>query len=153
MAGNVGDGYRGLDGCLSKEVQAELGILVVPLEQCVVDYLGSRRWSVCADYLAGLPCLLEYERSSEESRAVNLNPRPGRKCTNQSDRSQTLARTRRGPCRLERADLVWRKRLMRMPSRALKFSIRSTSRPNSKLWSGGAGKCRQTLSSLLKRGN
>jgi hypothetical protein len=153
MAGDVGDGYRGLDDCLSKEVQAELGILAVPLKQCVVDYLGSQRWSVCADHLAGLPCLLEYERSSEESLAANVNPRPRQKCANQSARSRMLARTWRGPCRLERADLVWRKRLMRMPSRALKFSIRSTSRPNSKLWSGGAGKCRQTLSSLLKRGN
>jgi hypothetical protein len=30
MAGNVGDGYRGLDGGLSTEVQTELGILAVP---------------------------------------------------------------------------------------------------------------------------
>jgi hypothetical protein len=43
MAGDVGDGYSGLDGCLSKEVQTELGILAVPLKQCVVDYLGSQR--------------------------------------------------------------------------------------------------------------
>ena len=29
MAGNVGYGYRGLDGCLSTKVQAELGVLAV----------------------------------------------------------------------------------------------------------------------------
>lgn len=66
MAGDVGDGYRGLDGCLSKEIQAELGILAVPLKQCVVDFLGSHRWSVRSYYLADLPCVFEYQRSSEE---------------------------------------------------------------------------------------
>ena len=40
MASDAGDGYRSLDGCLSKEVQTELGILVVPPEQCAVDCLG-----------------------------------------------------------------------------------------------------------------
>ena len=34
------DGYRSLDGCLAKEVQTELGILVVPPKQCAVDCLG-----------------------------------------------------------------------------------------------------------------
>jgi hypothetical protein len=60
MAGNVGDGYRGLAGRLSKEVQKELGILAIPLKQCVVDYLGSQRQSVCAHCPAALPRLLEY---------------------------------------------------------------------------------------------
>lgn len=40
MASDAGDGYRRLDGCLSKEVQTELGILVVLTEQCAVDCLG-----------------------------------------------------------------------------------------------------------------
>ena len=72
MAGYVGDGYRGLDGRLSKEVQAELGILAIPLKQCVVDYLGSQRWRLRAYYFAALPFFLEYQRSSEKSLAVNL---------------------------------------------------------------------------------
>jgi hypothetical protein len=67
MAGDVGDGYRGLDGRLSKKVQAELGILAVPLEQCVVDYLGFGRRSVRPASLADLSRLFEYSRSSEES--------------------------------------------------------------------------------------
>jgi hypothetical protein len=92
VAGDVGDGHRGLDGCLSKEVQAELGILAVPHKQCVVDYLGSQRWSVCPYYLADLPYLFEYPGSSEESLAVNQNPRLRRKCT-KGARSQTLVRT------------------------------------------------------------
>lgn len=41
MAGNVSDRCRGLDGRLSAEVQKELGILVIPIEQCTVDCLGS----------------------------------------------------------------------------------------------------------------
>ena len=40
MASDAGDGYRSLDGCVSKEVQTELGILVVPPKQCAVDCLG-----------------------------------------------------------------------------------------------------------------
>lgn len=91
MAGNAGDGHRGLDGCVSKEVQAEFGILAVPLRQSIVDYLGPPRWSVCVDCLAGLPCLIEYQRSSEESPALNLNSGPRQKSMNQRARSQTLA--------------------------------------------------------------
>jgi hypothetical protein len=90
MAGYVGDGYRGLDGRLSKEVQAELGILAIPLKQCVVDYLGSQRWRLRAYYFAALPFFLEYQRSSEESLAVNLIPQPTRKWTNQNAPFQTL---------------------------------------------------------------
>jgi hypothetical protein len=66
MAGDVGDGHRGLDGCLAEEIQAELGILAVPPKQCVVDYLGSHRWSIRSYYLADLPCVLEYQGRSEE---------------------------------------------------------------------------------------
>jgi len=40
MAGDAGDRCRSLDGCLSEEVQTELGILVVPSKQCAVDCLG-----------------------------------------------------------------------------------------------------------------
>jgi hypothetical protein len=40
MAGDVTDGYRSLDGCLSKKVQEELGILAVPFKQRAVDHLG-----------------------------------------------------------------------------------------------------------------
>ena len=40
MASDAGDRCRSLDGCLAEEVQTELGILVVPPEQCTVDCLG-----------------------------------------------------------------------------------------------------------------
>ena len=41
MAGDGSDGYRGVDGCIAEEVQAELGILVIHLKQRAVDCLGS----------------------------------------------------------------------------------------------------------------
>jgi hypothetical protein len=40
MAGDARDGYLGMDGRVSKKVQAELGILAIHLEQCAVDHLG-----------------------------------------------------------------------------------------------------------------
>ena len=63
MANDVGDRCRGLDGGLAKEVQAELGILVIHLKQRAVDYLGRGRWGICADYLAALSGRPEYQRS------------------------------------------------------------------------------------------
>lgn len=63
MAGDVSYRGRGVDGSFAKEVQAELGILVVYLQQRVVDYLGRRRWSVRAYCLAALSGGLEYQRS------------------------------------------------------------------------------------------
>ena len=43
MAGDGHHCHRGLDDRVAEEVQAELGLLVVPLEQRSLDYLGSRR--------------------------------------------------------------------------------------------------------------
>lgn len=66
MAGNVGDSCCGLDGGIAKEVYAELGILVVPVEQRAVGYLGTGRWSLCAHCFATLSCPLEYQGSFQE---------------------------------------------------------------------------------------
>lgn len=52
----AGDGYhshRGVDDRIAEEVQAELGLLVVPLEQRSLDNLGSRRRRLCADCSSG----------------------------------------------------------------------------------------------------
>lgn len=40
MAGHVGNGHRGLDDRLTKEVQKELGLLALPFEQSFMDRLG-----------------------------------------------------------------------------------------------------------------
>ena len=66
MAGDVGDGGRGLDGGVAKEVQTELGILAVPLEQFALDYLGSARSRVRSYRFADLSCFLEYQGNPEE---------------------------------------------------------------------------------------
>lgn len=41
MAGYVGNGHGGLDDCLAKEAQTELGLLAFSLEQSLMDRLGS----------------------------------------------------------------------------------------------------------------
>ena len=67
MAGDGGDRNRRMDGRLSKEIQAELGVLAFPREQCFMDYLGSTRSRVCVDRAATLSCLSEHQRRDEES--------------------------------------------------------------------------------------
>ena len=41
MAGDAGNGHRGLDDRLTKEVQTELGLLALSFEQSFMDRLGS----------------------------------------------------------------------------------------------------------------
>lgn len=43
MAGNAGHGGGGVDGRLTKEVQAQLGLLAISIEQRAVDCLGVAR--------------------------------------------------------------------------------------------------------------
>lgn len=45
--------YRGVDDRIAEKVQAELGLLVVPLEQRPLGYLGNWRRRLCADCPSG----------------------------------------------------------------------------------------------------
>ena len=49
MAGDGHHGHRGVDDWIAKEVQAELGLLVVPFEQRPLDCLGRRGRRLCAN--------------------------------------------------------------------------------------------------------
>ena len=73
MAGDVGDGYRGLDGCLSKEVQAELGIWAVPLKQCVWVIWGLKDGAYALIILQVCLGFLNMRGAVKELLAVNLN--------------------------------------------------------------------------------
>ena len=66
MAGNAGHGGGGLDGRLTKEVQAQLGLLVISIEQCAVDRLGLARRGLCPDRFTGVPGDLEHQGRHEE---------------------------------------------------------------------------------------
>ena len=66
MAGDVGDRGCGLDGGLAKEVQKELGVLVISLKQRAVDHLGTARRSICTYCIAVLSWLSEYQGNGEE---------------------------------------------------------------------------------------
>ena len=60
MAGNAGHGGGGVDGSLTKEVQAQLGLLVISIEQCAVDRLGLARRGICPDRFTSVPRVAEY---------------------------------------------------------------------------------------------
>ena len=60
MAGNADHSSGGLDDRLPKEVQAQLGFLVISTEQCAVDRLGLARQSLCPDRFTGVPRGLEH---------------------------------------------------------------------------------------------
>lgn len=60
MAGNAGHRGGGMDGRLPKEVQAQLGLLVISIEQCAVDRLGLARPGLCPDRFTGVPRGAEY---------------------------------------------------------------------------------------------
>ena len=60
MAGNAGHSGGGVDGRLTKKVQAQLGLLVIPTEQCTVDRLGLARQGLCPDRFTGVPGGPEY---------------------------------------------------------------------------------------------
>ena len=55
MAGNAGHSSGGVDDRLPKEVQAQLGLLVISTEQCAVDHLGLARQSLRPDCFTGVP--------------------------------------------------------------------------------------------------
>ena len=61
-------GHRGgcLDGRLPKEVQAQLGLLVISTEQCAVDRLGLARQGLRTHCLAVTPGAAEHTRRDEE---------------------------------------------------------------------------------------
>src|SRR5687767_6227890 len=70
MAGDGHHCHRGVDDWIAKEVQAELGLLAVPLEQRSLDYLGSRRWRVrtdCSSIRVGGP---EHPRCNKEQTRI-----------------------------------------------------------------------------------
>ena len=67
MAGDGGDRHRRVDGWLSKEIQAELGLLAFSLEQCTMDYLGCIRQRLRINLAATLSCLSEHQGRDEES--------------------------------------------------------------------------------------
>ena len=66
MAGNAGHSGGGVDGRLTKEVQAQLGLLVISTEQCAVDRVGLARQGLCPDCLAVTPGFAEHTRRDEE---------------------------------------------------------------------------------------
>lgn len=67
VAGDVGNGYRGLVGCFSEKVQKELGVLVIPREQCALDCVGHPRSRICTDLFAIMPGLFEHPGNAKES--------------------------------------------------------------------------------------
>ena len=66
MARDAGDGNRRVDGWFSEKVQAQLGILAVPVEQRTVDRLGYSRSRVRAHLPTALPRVSEHPRRDEE---------------------------------------------------------------------------------------
>lgn len=80
MAGDVGNSRRGLDGGLTKEAQAELGLLAISVEQPSVGFLGPARRGVCVDHPAARSRLHERQRSYEKqigSELVGREPNRG----------------------------------------------------------------------------
>ena len=61
MAGHAGHGGGGVDGRFPKEVQAQLGLLVISIEQCAVDRLGMARQGLCPDRFTGVPRGAEHQ--------------------------------------------------------------------------------------------
>ena len=47
MAGDGRNGSRGLDDCVAKKVQTQLGVLAFPVKQRVVGSLGTARPRLC----------------------------------------------------------------------------------------------------------
>jgi len=74
MAGNDYHRRRRLDGRVTKKAQAELGILVVPSEQCALGYLGSGRPGMGAYRFAACARGDEYSRRREEPAASFVAP-------------------------------------------------------------------------------
>ena len=70
MAGDAGDGDRRVDGWFSEEVQAQLGILAVPVEQRAVDRLGCARSRVRAYLPPALPRVSKHPRRGEEPNLI-----------------------------------------------------------------------------------
>lgn len=66
MAGNAGHSSGGLDDRLPKEVQAQLGLLVISTQQCAVDRLGLARPGLCSDRVTGVPRSLEHQGRQEK---------------------------------------------------------------------------------------
>lgn len=66
MARDGGHGHRRMDGCLSEKVQAQLGVLAVPLEQRDVDRLGRARSCLRAYLPTALPRVSEHPWRHEE---------------------------------------------------------------------------------------
>lgn len=71
MAGDGSHGHRCVDGGLAEKVQAQLGILAIPVEQRAVDRVGLPRSGVCAHLPAGLPRLYEHSRRYKERVDIN----------------------------------------------------------------------------------
>ena len=69
MAGDGGDGDRRMDGWLSEKVQAQLGILAVPVEQRAVDRLGRARSCVRTHLSPALSRVSQHPRRDEESQS------------------------------------------------------------------------------------
>ena len=66
MAGNAGHSGGGVDGRLAKEVQAQLGLLVISTKQRAVDRLGLARQGLCPDRFTGVPRGAEYPGREEK---------------------------------------------------------------------------------------
>jgi hypothetical protein len=66
MARDGGDGRRRLDGGFSEKVQAQLGVLALPVEQRALDRVGLARSRLRAYFAPGLPCIFEHPRRDEE---------------------------------------------------------------------------------------
>ena len=70
MAGDGHHRHRCVDDWFAEEVQAELGLLVVPFEQRPLDYLGSRRRRVRPDRSSVRVGSAEHPRRCEESGGI-----------------------------------------------------------------------------------
>lgn len=68
MAGDGHHCHRGLDDRIAEEVQAQLGLLVVPLEQRSLDYLGSQRCRVCVNRASVCVGGIEHKGGCKESK-------------------------------------------------------------------------------------
>ena len=66
MARDGGYSYCGVDGCFAEKVQAQLGILAVPVEQRALDRVGLARPRLRAHRSPGLPCVSKRPRRDEE---------------------------------------------------------------------------------------
>jgi len=60
MACNGGDGRWRLARRLATQIQAELGVLGLSCQQCVVDHLGIARSRLRSDFSPILSCFHEY---------------------------------------------------------------------------------------------